>query len=356
MVVVSFRVIYYNKINCCLHALVFYMQVLTNEDLKSMMCDMRKMSPEEVEEQYGGEEVLLFLTSLLLLTTAGHRPSAISRMQVRYYNTFSCCLDSHLVLQVGEFRKARPSKDGVMVVRVVKHKTFKGHGVARVPFALEGIHEAAQKFALTYKGGAVEKDFFLSLSGQELKMAKATNWLKQFLDLTEKESKTFTPKIWRHAWGNWAADHPDSEVGKLAKKVMCHSESVFESNYEVTNNEEAVRFVQAVLEGTGGKDDQEGPRRPTMKDNTGASGPRRPTMKDKTGASGVITAEDRKILKDILWEGGAPPKSLGIEAMKKAVKNKSFKKVYDKIVKSKNGDERAARNTITKSVMPKKKK
>ena len=326
------------------------MQVLTNEDLKSMMCDMRKMSPEEVEEQYGGEEVLLFLTSLLLLTTAGHRPSAITRMQVRYYNTFSCCLDSHLVLQVGEFRKARPSKDGVMVVRVVKHKTFTKHGVARVPFVLEGIHEAAQKFALTYKGGAVETDFFLTLSGQELKMDKATNWLKQFLDLTDKESKTFTPKIWRHAWGNWGADHPDEEVGKLAKKVMCHSESVFESNYEVTNNEEAVRFAQAVLERTGDKDDQEGPSKAIEKGN------KRPTMKDKTGASGVITAEDRKILKDILWEGGAPPKSLGIEAMKKAVKNKSFKKVYDKIVKSKNGDERAARNTITKSVMPKKKK
>ena len=182
-------------------------------------------------------------------------------------------------------------------------------------------------------------------------MERSTNWLKQFLDLTEKESKGFTPKIWRHAWGNWGRDHPDEEIGRLAKKVMCHSEGVFESNYAVTNNDDAVKFAKSVLEGTG--DDQE------LREGQSkqvAKGKKRPTLKDKTGASGVITAEDRKILKDILWEGGAPPKSTGIEAMKKAMKDKKFKKVYKKIVQSKNGDERAARNTIYKSVMPKKKK
>ena len=58
------------------------MQVLTNEELKRMMSNIRKMSPEEVDKEFGGDEVLLFLTSLILLTSGGNRPSPIIRMQV----------------------------------------------------------------------------------------------------------------------------------------------------------------------------------------------------------------------------------------------------------------------------------
>ena len=68
-------------------------------------------------------------------------------------------------------------------------------------------YEATKKFEETYKKDSKDTKLLLILSGNdnELKVERATKRLKQFLDLTEKESKGFTPKIWCHAWGNWGS-------------------------------------------------------------------------------------------------------------------------------------------------------
>ena len=136
------------------------------------------------------------------------------------------------------------------------------------------------------------------------------------------------------------------QLGKFSS-----GEGTFNSNYAVTDIEGAARFATAVMEGM--EDDQE-ENDTTSHENISRKQPKKKvkqTVKDKTGSSGVITDSDRKVLKDNLWKNGKPPKSAGKDAITKAIKNKEFNKVYNKIMKAKDGDEREARKTIYKSVV-----
>ena len=319
-------------------------EMISNEELKSKLKDLNQMTIEEVRENYGdGTELVLMIGGFMLTTTGGKRPSAISRMKI------------------GEFKKAWTNKDGTKIVRVKDHKAKKTYSVDPAVFVIDGLYGAVEIFLATYRDGAGEKEYLLSLTGKEMNMERVNKWMKQFMTMTDKEQKTCTPEVWRHAVGNLARKNKDPKIGRLAQAAMCHSEGVFNSNYKVTDMEGAAFFAKGVIEGlrseSMSEEDSESAhakKKQTLRE--GAKRMPRKPMQEKTGASGIITDEDRKILKRELFEDGKPPKILNLKKLQLAKKNIEFRKVWKKIIKAKDGDDRAAMNTIRKSIMPKPKK
>ena len=85
---------------------------------------------------------------------------------------------------------------------------------------------------------------------QMAKIKQANDWLKkQVLKdlLSPEEELSLVPCVWRKGWANWANNHPDPHVRKIALSVMCHSEEVARSNYHATSHINARDFTAAIL-------------------------------------------------------------------------------------------------------------
>jgi hypothetical protein len=198
----------------------------------------------------------------------------------------------------------------------------------------------------------------------------SNNWLKETTLKTlcsTNELKSLTAKSWRKGWANWGQDHPDPELNCIAFKVMCHSQEVMQSNYNVVNLTNASRFAKCVLktvqESVEEDEDDEGEvagevevAREEDADEEEDGDEDIDDVTNKVRISTRFSSKEKSIIKDALCVNGEPPKSLAMAAVNAAMDNSDkFKRLYKSLVKSKGG-RKAANNTIRKSIMKKVKK
>ena len=231
-----------------------------------------------------------------------------------------------------------------------EHKCKKS-GVAMIPLIVEGRHEACLAYMEAYKSEAGKEEFLFTNSNNNRDDAQlAITWMKNAIlsqFLTEKELKTLTPKVWRHAWANWSEDSSDPEMAALASKVMRHSPEVRRVHYLEKNRQDATKFGKTIIENV-----LEG-------NETVGAKEKRPKEKGRkeTEQRRVIDDEDRSLLRSVLFNGEVAPTSFGQNVMDEASKkNTQFKKLYKKILKSKNGNKIQTNMMIRKSANSGKKK
>ena len=324
--------------------------LMDSPEPREMMDDIADMTQDALYEKYKEGDVRDFLKSFLVITGGGSRASVVSRMTIK------------------ELKDAK-EEDGIWVTKIKNHKVFgKGkYGTTRLAFCIPRLYVATIKYVITYKEDCGEDNLvFTSSKGRELDAKYCSNFIKRnYLAgfLTGEEMRTFTPSIWHHAWANWAVDHPDDAIGKIAVTVMCHSEETRSRHYLVKEKKAGGRFAKAIMKRVvgekekgdkyeGGKDEELNDEEKAFEEVEDENG-----EKDETEQDINITPKDKKILKDEVYRNGMPPKSLD---QKKVLgpacrRNEAFRNVYKKLIK-KRGTKRKANNTLHKMVIPKKKK
>ena len=357
--------------------------VVKNDKLKRMNQALNKLSVSRIKLKYDEVTCRHYIISMLLNVGAGARPSAIERMRI------------------GEFLNAVTDEDGIKIVKVKDHKTMKGHGPCPIIFLLPGLYSATYKYLQAFRDPSKEDGYlFESARGTAADSRTSISWLKRYVlsdVLTEKETKTLSPKVFRHAWSNWGQEHPDPEINSIAVKAMCHSAPVQKSNYAVLNVRRVSKFGKAMIgdivqndtedhdsdvddddderdkerqnEAAGEEEDDESEREEQNVvadylqiqlegdddegDNEAADSMGEQFLGKTT--RGTFSDRERQILKEALCCNGVPPNKLTqMVILKGARRHPGFKALYWELV-NKKGDQRKANNAIRKSIYPKKK-
>ena len=304
--------------------------LLHNDIITNIKKDLSKLTFNSLRKKYEEVEVRKYLMAMLLVGANGARAVAISRAKV------------------GEWKKAKLT-DGFRIMLVGDHKVVKSWGSAPVGFFLPNLYKEVGVYIRTYKNMTEDDEqIFANKKGNETDIRIVSDWLKnKVLEnvLTEEEKTHFSSGIWRKAWVQWADQlGEDDEMGRVARAAMCHSDTIATSNYKTVDPKKASKFGNAMLNKVldGNIQDEE----------TEEVG----NMEEEEDDEGKISAQEKKFLKDTLWNDNEPPKSLAQKVLdRKCMVSPEFRRIYEKLQNIR-GTKKKANNTLHKMVMPKKKK
>ena len=304
--------------------------LLNTKLIRSMRKDIVRLTANEVRRKYEEVEVRKCLMAMLLVGGNGATAVAISRAKV------------------GEWKKAKHT-DGFRIMQVEDYKLGKSAGSTPVGFFLPKLYKEVGVYIKTYKNMTKDDEqIFANKKGNETDIRIVSDWLKnKVLEnvLTEEEKTHFSSGIWRKAWVQWADQlGEDDEMGRVARAAMCHSDTIATSNYKTVDPKKASKFGNAMLNKVldGNIQDEE----------TEEVG----NMEEEEDDEGKISAQEKKFLKDTLWNDNEPPKSLAQKVLdRKCMVSPEFRRIYEKLQNIR-GTKKKANNTLHKMVMPKKKK
>ena len=324
-------------------------EILTDKRLKNDLKNIQTMTTEEIMKNYEEPQIRHMIISLLLLTSNGDRPSAVTNMKI------------------GEFQRAVVANNGIPVVKVKDYKGFESHGPCCVTFCLPGLHEATTMYLHTFRDpNEVSTPIFATNNGLCPDAKHSINWLKEKVlpRICEKEEiQKISPKTFRKGYSNWAPRHPDPAVGAMACRVMKHSAAVQKSNYAVPDTEESSYFGLAMLQHILGDqlpavDDHNTPsehseNRSKVDEHPGAESTNKDERINHKGR-GTLTASEKKVTVAAFFVDNEPPPTFNKKMVANEVRtNTSFKTVYERLLSVKKSPIKV-QNTLYKCIMPKK--
>lgn len=110
------------------------MKIVCNSNtMKKILDDMVFLTPDDLMAEHTECFLRNFLCSYLMVTGNGPRPSAITGATI------------------DEFQTRDIAENGVAIMRVEKHKTFKNHGACPIAFNVKGLEKAVNKYIKCFR-------------------------------------------------------------------------------------------------------------------------------------------------------------------------------------------------------------
>ena len=205
--------------------------ILNMEVFQMVKDDLLALSDDDIERKYVETYLRNALSTEVLITTAGKRPSTIGYMRLE------------------ELKNPETLPDGSKDVSVHFHKTKDG-GASHLSFIREGLYAACMRYVEIYKKGKSPKAWvFATTSGKPHNLRESITWLRPLIPrsiATEEEIRSITAKTFRKGFSNWGAEHPDPVVNRDTIEAQDHSERVDVLNYRVKSGHR-VNAVNRVL-------------------------------------------------------------------------------------------------------------
>ena len=207
--------------------------VFENHTVKKMIDDLIKCSPEEIEENYEEVNLRYLLMSLILASTGGLRPEVVS------------------CIKIGEFLTAKKQTNGTYVAMAEEHKLFKKLGPQPIPFSMERLHEAVERYLHLFRDSNQSDGYlFATKNGLPTEVKHSRDWLRKNIlkdFLTPEESRLLKPGSWRKGYSNWAEADKDVSIKENGPKIMMHSDAINRHSYLRTHPKNAAEFGNKMM-------------------------------------------------------------------------------------------------------------
>ena len=340
--------------------------ILLDEHFNSLRETLAGMPPNVMKKRYSETYVRHFLMSQLWATGAGLRPSVFTNMTV------------------GELQRPISTSDAdVILVNVHNHKTAYIHGPAKVPFVLPNLYEAALAYMRTWRDLNNNDDDLLLATrfGNPASYDTCLKWLTKTLkalgnSFSENELKSLSGGTMRKGWSNWAQNSPDELVKLVATRVMCHSQSIANTNYLAPVRDEAGLFASSIVHSMGSVGnidnnasnasdrDQEGPAEEVNVVPPPPPPPPSPPHPEEIAVENPLSArvprffltrDERELICSALEKDGQLPTSVTSESVAIAAENSpAFGQLYNNLVERKGG--KGAANTLIRNILTRRRK
>ena len=324
---------------------------------------LTKGTEQEIEEQ-GWDELTMrqMLLGLLTIFSGGQRPHVAARMTIQ------------------EFKEAA-LVEGVHRAQVADHKTDKKYGPATLLFLLPRLYSACHRYFTLFKSQHDTSLFLLSTpSGTEMEVRNTSNFIMDnYLKdiITPEEKKHYIPKMWRKCLSNINRTFEDKDVIEAGQRFMNHSDEVDRQHY-TEEDEQAhleVQWAEKLMErinqihsnpnvevedkdneedasdneedaSDNEEDASENEEDHTQQSHTAQADEQEEPLKNSRAS---ISSKDRELFRKKL-KPSSKKGDLGRQIRSCCDSSRAFREAYNRVLAAKSNSQKAALNTIRKSI------